>query len=400
MTTTPRILAIVASRVFFGQERANLLVLETLKKQGCEILAVVEDHPAFRIMPNELEKRGIPFVEAPAIGRRASGYLLDFLFGNPIRYLQLRKRLRPVVNDWQPTHVHVPNPFAFLMADAIAPQGLPIIYRIGDELSVHNILWRYILRRIVGRVTHFVANSNFVAQRLSNLGVVDERISIIYNDIPSRSITPRPEATPEQQHLLFIGQLSPEKGVDRLIDAFRVVAQEFPEARLTIIGRISELSADAWSRALREKSLSDPIITNRILFSGEVEDIYSYLASATFLIVPSVWQEPAANVVGEAKAAARPSVVFPSGGLPELIAHGEDGFICRDTSSEALAEGLRYYLSAPDRARSHGRAALASLERLEVRKFGEKWYKVYASTCHSAPLIDRMALNNSQSVVQ
>jgi glycosyltransferase involved in cell wall biosynthesis len=377
MTQAPRILAMIGSRVLYGQERSNLLVMEALQAQGCEILAVVEDHPSFRIMPQELEKRGISFIEVPYIGRRVEGYLINFLLGTPIRFLRLRKKLRGVVRDWQPTHIHVPNPFAFLMAHAIAPRGLPIIYRVGDQPSVHNVLWRWIWRRIVNRVTHFVANSQFIARELHVLGVPNERVTVVYNKPAVRSAPPQEKAEPERHHILFIGQITRDKGVDRLVDAFKTLVQEFPQARLTIVGRISDWSGDAWARNLRDKTFADPLIGNRVSFSGETDDIYSYLASASFLVVPSVWQEPLSNVVGEAKIAARPSVVFPSGGLPELIMHGEDGFICRDESVEALGEGLRYYLSHPYRARGHGRAALASLERLEVQRFEERWRMIY-----------------------
>lgn len=385
MTKTPRILAFIGSRVLFGQERANLLVMETLKDQGCEVLAMVENHPSFRTMPQELEKRSIPYVEAPTIGRRVDGYLFDFLIGNPIRYLRLRKQLRALVAEFQPTHIHVPNPFAFLMADTIAQFELPIIYRIGDKPATHNAVWRWIWRRITRRVTHFVADSEFIANCLVRLGVARNRVSVIYTPPTSRSKPPHPEDVPfHPQHVIFIGQLTPNKGVDVLIQAFEKVAPEFPQSYFTIVGRISDWSGDDWPRRLRDMTLSDPRIGKRVSFAGEQEDIYSYLASAAFLVVPSIWEEPFGLVVGEAKAAARPSVVFPRGGLPEQITHGEDGFICRDTSVDALAEGLRFYLSNPDRARAHGKNALASMTGLGIDQFGQRWRTVYDATGYSS----------------
>ncbi len=390
MTQTPRILAMIGSRLIYGQERANLLVMETLKAQGCEILAVVEDHPSFRIMPQELEKRGIPYVEAPAIGRRADGYLLDFIVGNPVRYLRLRKQLRAVVREFQPTHIHVPNPFAFLMADAVAQPELPIIYRIGDEPPMHNAVKRWIWRRIARRVTHFVADSEFIAQRLISLGIERERMCVIFTPPAKRSKPPQPHHAPSNpQHVLFLGQLTPNKGIDLLLEAFQQVATDFPQARLTVVGRISDWSGDDWQRRLRDKTLLDSEIGERVSFVGEQENIYRYLASAAFLVVPSVWEEPFGLVVGEAKAAARPSVVFPRGGLPEQIMHGEDGFICRDTSIEALVEGLRYYLSEPERAREHGRKALASMTRLGIDQFAQRWRALFDATTSSTGLSSR-----------
>ena len=192
---------------------------------------------------------------------------------------------------------------------------------------------------------------------------------------------PEPDRIPDNnQQLLFIGQLTHHKGIDRLVEAFRNLAPGYPRARLTVIGRISEWQGDDWARALRDRTLADPLLADRVSFIGETEDIFAYLASAAVLVVPSVIEEALGIVAVEAKAAARPSVVFPRGGLPELIEHGVDGYICRDASVDALAEGLRYYLDDPDRTLAHGRAAFESMDRLGINRFAKNWLKVYEST--------------------
>ncbi|WP_338243125.1 glycosyltransferase family 4 protein [Aurantiacibacter hainanensis] len=382
MTQAPRILAVIGSRVLYGQERANLSVIETLQTQGCEILAVVEDHPSFRSMPQEMERRGISYLKVPMIGRRVEGYLFDFLFGNPVRFLQLFKKLRGILRDWRPTHIHVPSPVAFIMADAIAPSNVPIIYRLGDKPSAHNALWRWIWRRIAQRVTHFVADSDFISKNLQeHFGVCETRITVIFTPPAVRLNPPTPDNYAESSaNILFIGQISKNKGVDILIEAFKIILKEHRNASLVVVGRVSEWLGDDWARRLRDATLSDPVIGPHVSFVGEQEDIYSFLASAAFLVVPSIIDEAFGLVVGEAKVAARPSVVFPRGGLPEQIIHGEDGYICRDTSVEALADGLRYYLSDPDRVQEHGQNALASISRLGADQFAQRWRAIYDAT--------------------
>lgn len=222
----------------------------------------------------------------------------------------------------------------------------------------------------------------FIARELDSLGVDRNRITIIYNAPTRRDRPPKPEVAPENPtHVLFLGQITPEKGADRLIEAFKMVAPDFPAAQLTLAGRISERADDAWAIALRDRVNADPALCTRVVFAGEIEDIYPLLERNAFLAVPSICEEAFGLVCGEAKAAARPSVVFPNGGLPEQIRHLEDGFVCRDTSVTALAEGLRYYLSDPDKSRHHGQAALASLKRLgmdmDMDKFANQWRAVY-----------------------
>jgi glycosyltransferase involved in cell wall biosynthesis len=357
------------------------LVLEILKAQGCDVLAVVDGHPLSKVMPAELAKRHIPYVSAPMIGRRAKGYLMDFLFGNLSRYVRARRQLMGVIAQFRPTGIHVSSPFGFLLVDAIVSPDLPIVFRIGDKPAIHNLPWQWIWRRIAKRVDHFVADSDFIAREVGVLGVEKTRITVIFTPPARRAVPPRPDAVPGSlQSMLFIGQLSPHKGVDRLVEAFRKIVPVYPQAQLTLLGRISTWSGDDWQRSLRDRTLADPLLRERVRFPGETEDIFDYLANAAFIVVPSICEEAFGLIVGEAKAAARPSVVFPSGGLVEQVIHGEDGFICRDCSVESLVDGLRYYLDAPDRVQSHGRAALQSLTRLGSDKFAERWLAVYEGT--------------------
>ena len=85
-------------------------------------------------------------------------------------------------------------------------------------------------------------------------------------------------------------------------------------------------------------------------------------------------------MVPEAKQAGVPSVVFASGGLPELIAHGEDGWICEGKTAESLEGAIERFLDLPDvEAEAMGDAARASMERLGITEgaFGDRWVEVY-----------------------
>jgi glycosyltransferase involved in cell wall biosynthesis len=80
----------------------------------------------------------------------------------------------------------------------------------------------------------------------------------------------------------------------------------------------------------------------------------------------------------EAKVAGTPSVVFPSGGLPEMVRHQVDGFICRDKTVDALVEGLRWCLVDHARLQSLGAAARAdSVTRFGHVRFAAAWASVY-----------------------
>jgi glycosyltransferase involved in cell wall biosynthesis len=107
------------------------------------------------------------------------------------------------------------------------------------------------------------------------------------------------------------------------------------------------------------------------------------MAGCNLVVIPTLTDEPLANVVLESKQAGLAAIIFPSGGLPETIEHGVDGFICRDKSVESLTEGLRFYLAAPDKIVAQGSAARASLAKFQISDFSENWWKIYVKSLNS-----------------
>lgn len=64
----PRIVALTGNRPLNGQERVNLLVMATMKAQGCKILAKFNERSAFRKLPKEAGKEGVYCIEALTAG--------------------------------------------------------------------------------------------------------------------------------------------------------------------------------------------------------------------------------------------------------------------------------------------------------------------------------------------
>ena len=82
-------------------------------------------------------------------------------------------------------------------------------------------------------------------------------------------------------------------------------------------------------------------------------------------------------VAVEAKSAGIPSIVFPSGGLKELIKHGTDGWVTQSKGVDELADALQYYLLNPEITEEQGRNARNSLKALQMDSFSERWLNVY-----------------------
>jgi 1,4-alpha-glucan branching enzyme len=149
-------------------------------------------------------------------------------------------------------------------------------------------------------------------------------------------------------------------------------------AHLVIAGRISEdWSGDGWARALRDDVARDRNLGRHVHFLGLVENVPDLMRQSHVHVCPSVWEEPYGLVAVEAKSAGIPSIIFPSGGLKELVEHGINGWVTRSKTADELSNVLEYYLLNPKIAEEQGRNALSSLDALQLDSFSERWLSIY-----------------------
>lgn len=358
--------------------------LSALQEEGCEIVCVVRDEKWNLVIPAELSKRGFKLERASYIEQWTPSRWPFFLFRNPWAFIRGNLQFLDILKRVRPTHIHAFNSlFVLNFLPVLALKRLPMVYRAGDEPTLHNGFWRAVWCFVRQRTVRFVANSKYIARSLEASGVPTERIALIYNRPPGRpgAVNPegfQPPARTSALTVAYIGQLIESKGPHLLIEAVRTLSAEGADVRLMMVGRISDWSGDGWARSLRDAALADPALAGKTNFTGYLSDITPILAACDVVATPSIAEEPLANVVMEAKRAGRPSVVFASGGLPEMVQDGVDGLICPEKSAAALADALRAYLKDTDLAARQGGRALQSLDRLGVHRFAQNWRSVYA----------------------
>jgi glycosyltransferase involved in cell wall biosynthesis len=140
------------------------------------------------------------------------------------------------------------------------------------------------------------------------------------------------KATPKQPgYLAFLGRISPEKRPDRAI-----ALAKRSGLRLKIAAKVDAADA-AYFREVIAPLLDDPLIE----FVGEIGDgeKSAFLGNALALLFPVDWPEPFGLVMIEAMACGTPVVAWRCGSVPEIVDHGETGFIVasEDEAAAALA---------------------------------------------------------------
>ena len=186
--------------------------------------------------------------------------------------------------------------------------------------------------------------------------------------------------------MIYVGQIIPEKGVDLLLDAIAIVRARGVDATLDIVGDMDGWEAPAYRghrAALRERARR-PDLVDAVTFLGWREDVPLLLRRASLHCCPSRPEQLEAfgNVVLEAKVSGVPSIVTPSGDLPELVAHRHDGWVCSEPTADAIAEALEFFLTRPAALEAAGEAALSSADSYGEDQFAAAWARVFAGPAH------------------
>lgn len=230
--------------------------------------------------------------------------------------------------------------------------------------------------------------TNLVTERFPQYA---ERCRTLYNGFDQERFSPaptsdaegRPSAEDREDIVLFVGRISPEKGVHDLIDAFCRVAPSFPRAKLKLVGPVAALrrdfivdqSDDPLVRSLGAvydegdyyeylQRLIPSGLEDRIEFAGSVPqaELPRLYREGAFLVNPS-YSESFGMTVVEALACETPVVAARVGGMQEIVEDGETGLFIERGNREDIASALARMLGDTALRERMGRAGRASVTR-------------------------------------
>ena len=206
-------------------------------------------------------------------------------------------------------------------------------------LAVHRIRGTF-SRDIRG----YVALTSFQRRLMIDGGLPAERIRVIPN-----FLEPDPGVgIGNRDGFVFVGRLSPEKGIAVLLDAARILPGV---VRVVGGGPLASEGEEADA-------------TGRIAYVGSVtrSSVLDELRRAIALVLPSVWFEGFPLVLLEALASGTPVITTRLGSLAELIEEGMTGLIAEPNDAANLADKIQWAINHPDEMRSMGVTARRTYE--------------------------------------
>jgi glycogen(starch) synthase len=196
--------------------------------------------------------------------------------------------------------------------------------------------------------THTIAVSHFIAERIHDLfGTANDKITVIEKPADRELFDLPRRAKKSGQTILYVGRISPEKGVHILMDAMGDCVKRFPDIRLQLVGAASndEYLKDILAQ-VKNHGLQKNVVFLGAKFGKELHELITY---ANLVVVPSLG-DAFPRVTIEAMAAGVPVVASDVGGIKEMIEDGVTGTKVVPNDSKKLAEAIVLVLSNLDLA--------------------------------------------------
>lgn len=201
--------------------------------------------------------------------------------------------------------------------------------------------------------TKIVSVSHFMTKALLELGAPEEKI--VYNPYGPRhffyDIQPNFRNT-----ILYVGRFTNIKAPGLLLDAFRLMVKQCPEARLVMVGMAELLeSCKALAKAWK--------IEDKVTFTGGIphEELIPYFQNACMFVQHSVQPsygdaEGTPNTILEAGAAALPIVSTRHAGIVDAVIHNKTGFLVDEYDTESMARYMVKLLKNKELCKQMGAA--------------------------------------------
>ena len=334
----------------------------------CRRIPIVRDCRSYRLLERWSESFKRPYVSSSySLGY----YYLDYA-------LQVAKDLRAQQCDI----VHLQSFSQFVpIIRALNPSTKIVLHMHCEWLTQ---LDQDMIERRLGKTDLIVGCSEYITEKIRHrFPQFADRCRTVFNGVDvnhfadnRRNIVKKNGA----KRLLFIGRISPEKGVHILIDALQIVARWDPQVQLEIVGWKKQLSLeflrslgddrtvpdldsfyDGKSRFSYFSTLQQRVgsmnIADHVTFVDHVPyaQVVNYYRDADVLVNPSFSESFGRSLI-EAMSCGVPVVATRVGGMAEIIEDSKTGLLVEPGDAPALAEAVLRLLADKDLRRSMGEA--------------------------------------------
>ncbi|MBP1999572.1 N-acetyl-alpha-D-glucosaminyl L-malate synthase BshA [Paenibacillus shirakamiensis] len=278
-------------------------------------------------------------------------------------------------------HVHyaVPHAVCAFLAKQMVGTDLKVVTTLhGTDITVlaQDESLKDLIRLAINESDAVTSVSEDLMRETREVLDITRDIDLTYNFIDQRIYYPRSVeslrsdfAFPHEKILMHISNFRPVKRVQDVVDIFAKVSEQVP-SRLLFVGEGPELPKIQWK--IKELGLED-----KVQFLGKQDQIAQVISTADVLLLPSE-KESFGLVALEAMACGVPTIGSLAGGIPELVTHGETGFLAPIGDTQAMADYAVHLLTDESLAKKVSEACLIRAKNeFSSARITEEYEQIY-----------------------
>ncbi len=265
---------------------------------------------------------------------------------------EIEKVFTRFMNKVKPDIIHAHNMHYFSKPHVTALEKIARKNSIPLFLTAHNVwddnLFLDLTRNV--KWDHIVAVSHFIKRELIGIGVPHRKITVIHHGIDEYAYNPKVNhksiykdypRLKGKKVIFHPARMGLAKGCDVTIKALKIIKSRVPDVILVLAGTKNIID---WGLT-QQKDIAYMVNLvdffgmrdNVLIDSFRLEDMPKLYGASTVCVYPSSSCEPFGLTMLEALASAKPMVVTETGGMPEIIKDGINGFVVPIKDFEALA---------------------------------------------------------------
>lgn len=353
-----RILTVCSNYRVFGAETITLKMLEGFKQNGHKQLAVTsiftdgEYSRRLRAIGIPERQLGLGAV-TKKLSWRPMWWMANTLARLPVALVKWTRILRKFRPD---VVLFTASRQCLLLYPWLSRQPSVLIEFTNVEVSSSN---RRLYRMLSSKLSCFVAVSDFMRDHLHRVGAPRDKICVVKSGTffeREKCALEQPLSSSVQENngsfrIGFVGQIAPNKGLDCLVKAARLLRDREYKFIIQVFGSGDPRYEDELKGEIATANLTE--VWN---WKGYERDKAKIFRSMDACVVPSCFGDPFPTVAMEAGVYGLPVVASRIGGLPEIVEDGVTGWLVAANSPAQLADRLEWLIRHRDTAQEMGQA--------------------------------------------
>ena len=296
--------------------------------------------------------------------------------------IRFKKRLKEIIDRFQPDTIIAPTYPINVMSELISTKGQARLI-IESHITHFQAMKEYSKKRSF--IGHWIAKlyDKHILHLLKKcycMGVLTEGDASFWRKhIPHVSVIPNPvtnypevvdDVPKENGRIISIGRLTEIKRLDRLIDAFALIASDYPTWHLDIFGEGSD-------KELLENLIAKYGLKDRIKIYPPTNQVFDELKRSQMLVMSSE-SESFSLVLIEAMSCGTPCVSFDCPyGPGEIIKDGVTGYLATNGNIQDLAYKMEKLIKDPSKLQEMSRNARKDALRFKKETILKEWENLY-----------------------